>query len=139
MRDKCFSIIVGDHGKLTPGYSSMVIEPDGLLTRVRQCAGGSASLCSHQLWWHGETTGADCACPLASRCDRLTSSARWHFMYHSRLLIFIFQISFNITYFILATGSWNGRKDRKGRCTSDLPMPFGEELNATCTRTTWVS
>ena len=27
----------------------------------------------------------------------------------------------------------------QGCCTSDLPMPLGEELNATCTRTTWVS
>ena len=28
---------------------------------------------------------------------------------------------------------------RKGCCTSDLPMPLGEESNVACTRTTWVS
>ena len=27
----------------------------------------------------------------------------------------------------------------KGCCTSDLPLPLGEESTAACTKTTWVS
>ena len=33
----------------------------------------SASLCPHQRGWHRETTGADCACPMAARIDRIMS------------------------------------------------------------------
>ena len=61
-----------EHGKLTPGHISMVIEPDGLLPG-KQRAGGSASLCPHQRGWHGETTGAHCVCSMAARIDRLTT------------------------------------------------------------------
>ena len=59
-----------EHGKVTPGHISMVIETDGLLPgRLRE--GGSVSLCPHQRGWHGETTDADCACSMAKSIDRL--------------------------------------------------------------------
>ena len=70
-----------EHGKLTPGHISMVIGPT-VCCQGMQRTGGSASLCPHYRGWHGETTGADCACPMAVRIDHV----RWYFMYRSRLL-----------------------------------------------------
>ena len=65
-RGKCLSSVERDAINSLPDSGGTVANLDGWLPG-RQRAGGSASL------WPRETTGADCACPVAARIDRLMS------------------------------------------------------------------